>query len=142
MKNPQSRLKCYLTFNGGYQFAEYLLSLKNTKQRRILTKYRLTDHQLALETGRHRQTRLPREECTCSHCSRGEVDTDIHFILHCEKFSTVRDLHYEEIAKKPPNFPMLTSEEKLVVLLGGGTAAPLEAKYVCACPKLRDSQSL
>ena len=33
-----------------------LYSVRDTKQRQILTKYRLSDHQLAIETGRHKKT--------------------------------------------------------------------------------------
>ena len=102
--NPktQSRLNCYLTLNREYKLAEYLLSVRDTKQRWILTKYRLSDHQLAVETGRYRQTWL------CAHCSTGDVETEMHFLVHCEKFSSVRDFHYQEIAKKIPNLQMLT----------------------------------
>ena len=135
----QSRLNCYLTLNREYKLAEYLHTVRDVKQRRILTKYRLSDHQLAVETGRLRQTWLPREERICAHCSTGEIETEIHFLLNCEKFSSLRALHFGEIANKVVNFPMLTSEEKLVVLLGEGAAAPLAAKYVSACHSLRDS---
>ena len=52
-------------------------------------------------------------------CEReGTVETEIHFLLHCEKFSSLSVLHFEEIAKKIPNFPMLTPEEMLSVILG------------------------
>ena len=78
----QSRLNCYLALNREYKLAEYLHSVRDTKQRRILTKYRLSDHQLAIETGRYRQTWLPREERVCAHCSTGEVETEMHFLLH------------------------------------------------------------
>ena len=53
-----------------------------------------------------------------------EREREIHFLFHCEKFSSLRDLHFGKIAKKIANFPMLTSGEKLAVLLGEGTAAP------------------
>ncbi len=63
----------------------------------------------------------------CGHCSTGEVETEMHFLLHCEKFSALRDLHYGEMVKRIPHFVMLSPEEKLAVLLGEGTAAPLPA---------------
>ena len=66
----------------------------------------------------------------------------MHFLLHCEKFSSLRNFYFREIAKKITNFHILTPEEKMSVLLGEGTAAPLAAKYVSACHNLRDSQSL
>ena len=138
----QSRLNCYLTLNREYKLAEYLYSVRDTKQRQILTKYRLSDHQLAVETGTYRQTWLPREERVCGHCSTGEVETETHFLLRCEKFSSLTNFYCREIAKKITNFHILTPEEKMSVLLGEETSAPLAAKYVSACLRLRDSQSL
>ncbi|XP_042284188.1 GTPase IMAP family member 9-like [Thunnus maccoyii] len=43
----------------------------------------------------------------------------MHFHLHCEKFSSVKDFYYGKIAKKIPNFLTLSPEDKLAVLLGG-----------------------
>ena len=54
----QSRLNCYLALNREYKLAEYLQSVRDTKQRRILTNHRLSD-QLAVETGSYRQTWRP-----------------------------------------------------------------------------------
>ncbi|XP_042284189.1 GTPase IMAP family member 9-like [Thunnus maccoyii] len=58
----------------------------------------------------------------------GEVETEMHFHLHCEKFSSVKDFYYGKIAKKIPNFLTLSPEDKLAVLLGGesSTGATVE----------------
>ena len=52
-------MNSYLILNRNYELADYLLSVIDVKQRQILTKYRLSDHNLAVETGRHRKTWLP-----------------------------------------------------------------------------------
>ncbi len=46
-------------------FANYLL-IKPFKERQILSKYRLSDHDLEIERGRHRQTWTEREQRICS----------------------------------------------------------------------------
>ena len=51
----------------------------------------------------------------------GKREAQMHFFLHCEKFSSVRDFKYGERAKKITHFPKLTPEEKLSVLLDEGT---------------------
>ena len=53
--NTQSKLKCYQALKTEYELEEYLLTVRDTKQRQILTKYRLSDHSLAIERGRYKK---------------------------------------------------------------------------------------
>ena len=55
--NTQSKLKCYQALKTEYELEENLLTVRDTEQRQILTKYRLSDHCLATE-----RVWLPREE--------------------------------------------------------------------------------
>ena len=64
LTKTQNRLDCYRALKTDYKLAEYLFSVRDTKQRQILTKYRLSDHRLAIEKGRHRNTWLPKEQRT------------------------------------------------------------------------------
>ena len=50
----QSRMNSYLILNRYYESADYLVSVRDVKQRLILTNYRLREHNLAVETGGHR----------------------------------------------------------------------------------------
>ncbi len=85
----QSRLQCYLKLNREYSLADYLVSVRNRTHRHLLTKYRLSDHQLAIERGRHKKTWLPKEERICNECRSGSVETEEHF-LHVLKRRTVQ----------------------------------------------------
>ncbi len=58
----QSRLQCYLKLNREYSLADYLDSVMNITHRHLLMKYRLSDHQLAIERGQHKKMWLPKEE--------------------------------------------------------------------------------
>ena len=49
-----SKLECYLTLNREYNVAEYLTTVTDTMLRKYLTMYRLSEHSLAIERGRHR----------------------------------------------------------------------------------------
>ncbi len=68
----QSKLQLYRTIKSNYELEDYLQSVRDTKQRRILTKYRLSEHRLAIETGRHRKSWLPREQRVCVFTVRQE----------------------------------------------------------------------
>ncbi len=88
----QNKLTCYLALNHQHIFAEYLLTVRDPKQRQILTKYRLSDHSLAIENGPHKKSWLPPEERVCGHCMIGEVETEMVFLLKCEKYLNVRTI--------------------------------------------------
>jgi hypothetical protein len=96
------------------------------KQRQILTKYRLSDHNLAVETGRHRKTWLRREHRMCDHCQAEKVETEEHFLLHCKKCEILRRIYMEH-------------KDKIAILFGEGPSAALAAQYVLKCYNLRDS---
>jgi pectin methylesterase-like acyl-CoA thioesterase len=58
--------------------AEYLTTVTDPNLRKVLTMYRLSEHCLAIEKGRRRQTWLSREDRLCAHCPQNEVETELH----------------------------------------------------------------
>uniref|UniRef100_A0A671U6T8 ribonuclease H n=1 Tax=Sparus aurata TaxID=8175 RepID=A0A671U6T8_SPAAU len=52
----QSKLKCYLTLKRNFTLANDLSTVTDAKLRKALTMYRLSEHSLAVEKGRHRQS--------------------------------------------------------------------------------------
>ncbi len=87
----QSKLQLYRTIISNYELEDYLQMSGDTKQRRILTKYRLSEHRLAIETGRHRRAGYPESKRgVCVHCETGEIKTEVHFLLHCHKYISIK----------------------------------------------------
>ena len=136
----QSRLECYLALERDYKLAEYLSTVRDRKQRQILTKYRLSDHQLAIETGRHKKSWQPKENRICGHCSTGEVETEMHFLLQCETFIDIRNSYCNKFNSVIADFKDLSDLSKVKILLGEGDRAYLAAQYVSTCHNLRDSE--
>ena len=58
----ESKLESYLALNREHTVAEYLATVTDPNLRKALTTYRLSEHSLAIEKGRHRQTWLSRED--------------------------------------------------------------------------------
>ena len=56
--------------------------------------YRLSDHSLAIETGRHKKTWLPKEKRLCVHCNLAQVETEAHFLLSCPKYLSIRNQYF------------------------------------------------
>ena len=80
---------------------------------------RLIDHSLAIEKGRHKKCWLPKEQRICGHCTTGEVDTEMHFLLHCEKLENIRQNYFDKFKSNiPSNFENWSDDEKFLIVLG------------------------
>ena len=87
--------------------------------RKTLTKYRLSEHSLAIEKVRHRKTGLPVEERLCNHCTTAEPEQ--HFLAKCKKYKTTRECHFPKFETLIKGFKDLSDENRLPVLLGDDT---------------------
>ncbi len=127
----QHKLNFYLALKRQYNLPEYLFSVRDPKQRKILTKYRLSYHGFAIETGRHKKSWLPPEERVCSHWTAGEVETEMHFLLKCDKYGDVRTEYLQRFDSLMRDFSVLHENNKLRILLGEGG--------VTACHRMRET---
>ena len=116
--------------------ANYLTSVTDQTLRKTLTMYRLSDHRLAIETGRHRQTWQPREDRLCQLCPQRQVETETHFLLKCGVYEDLRTKFFSKIE----DFDSLSDQEKMCTVLGENSASAAEAAiYVRACHSLRET---
>ena len=58
-----SKLRCYKMFKNKFSKEEYLSLPIKFKHRQILTKFRCSDHNLMIETGRHKQLKIEERIC-------------------------------------------------------------------------------
>ncbi len=135
-------MELYLQLKRDYKPAEYLSCVKDHKLRKTLTKYRLSDHCLAIERGRHRQRWQPREQRLCLLCSQKELETEEHFLLHCDYYHHIRAAYLPKFKLNQTNFMALPNADKLRHILGENSKTiATAARYVSACHKLRLSAS-
>ena len=91
----------YTQFKNRVKFESYLADIKNRNHRVTFTKYKLSDHCLMIEKGRHKRPVLPREERFCPFCS-STVENEIHFLTQCSAYKNRNEL-FNMIAKEVPN---------------------------------------
>ena len=102
-----------------------------------MTKFRLSNHKLSIENGRHQG--LDKNARICPFCS--SVEDEIHFLAECKIYENTRkDLFYkvEEMLRKRN---MNHMEGKLLLkalLLENEEILPLVAKYITRAMDLRD----
>ena len=71
----QSKMRTYCTFKTQIMLENYLLNVKNLKTRIAVSKFRLSDHRLEIETGRYHRLK----NRLCSVCN--EVENEMHCLM-------------------------------------------------------------
>jgi len=106
-------LLSFLYTNFGLQ--KYLLLLKNSEQRKNLTRLRISAHRLHIEQGRYQG--IPRQNRICNRCTSNEIDDEVHFLFSCTSSQDDRYYMNSKINSLCSNFNSLNSNQKLIWLL-------------------------
>ena len=114
-RNENSKLKTYSTLKNEIGMEKYLIDIPNFKYRSVLTKLRLSNHSLLIETGRH--SRIERPLRFCTFCP-SMIEDELHFLIQCPTYKEMRDkhfpptgLHNTEISDKEKFHYMLKQED-------------------------------
>ena len=110
-----SKLRTYAIFKIEKGQEKYLSEIKNTSVRKQLSKFRLSNHSLMIETGRHRN--INSERRYCPFC-KNLVETEIHFLFHCPIYFAIRNNLIKEVLESKPDFLNLNDNDKLKYLMG------------------------
>ena len=88
IKENSSKLRTYALFKTKPGMEKYLVEIKNVSVRQQVTKFRLSNHRLAIETGRHNNT--PLEMRFCTFCP-DKIEDETHFLFECSLLKHLRD---------------------------------------------------
>ena len=105
IRREGSKLRTYALLKTEIGFENDIFEIKNPIKRILMTKFRLSNHRLMIEKGRH--INLPKAMRFCPFCHR-EVETDMHFLLVCPTSHALRS---------KPSFEYYTIEFKFIYLL-------------------------
>ena len=83
----RNKLRLYRDIKRTFQFEPYLDLINDFQSRKKITKIRCSDHNLEIETGRHRRTEI--HDRICHQCN-GNTESEKHFLLECPCFSSIR----------------------------------------------------
>ena len=86
-----SRLRTYKTLNGDFTSAKHLVL--PYLYRKVISKIRCSNHPLAIEKGRQKNPKTPREERICTVCEENAIEDEEHFLLKCPTYSILREHH-------------------------------------------------
>ena len=92
----------------------YLIKETNFKTRQLITKFRVSDHNLEVEIGRYKN--IPREQRTCKICTK-DIDDEYHFFLNCSINSNLRINLFNNIQQNNSDFLRYKPLDKLIYIL-------------------------
>ena len=110
------KLDTYFKFKTSFKFEEYL-NLKSYSTRKVLAKFRISDHSLRIETGRYEKKLdehgkaviLPRSERSCQFCINASnvLDDEIHFLFVRPFNENTRKLFFKDLFDVNSNLKLL-----------------------------------
>ena len=86
--STSSKLSTYKEFKTLLNPEKYLQAINNYFIRKQLTRFRISNHQLLIEDGRHRG--IDPIDRRCKFCDMKCVENEIHFLLVCPLYHNLR----------------------------------------------------
>ena len=116
------KLRTYCRFKES-RVEEPYLSLSIPRRLKVaLARFRTSNHNLEIETGR--RGNIPPENRLCKYCAMNDIaiiEDEYHVIFHCEKYKYLRDMYLDKTVVENPNlynFICLLKSNQYHVLLG------------------------
>ena len=99
--------------------------------------YRLSDHSLATETGRHQKTWLPKERRLFVHCNLAQVETEAHFLLSSPKCLSITNQYFPKFTVQNIKFEHQSEPNQIKIIMGEeDSTVEVAAQYISACHNL------
>ena len=114
--NESPKALSYILFKKNVCLEKYLYYVKNTKHRIALSRFRLSNHALLIEKGRHLRPPLERNERKCFIC-KNEIENEKHFLITCPLYIKERDVLFQTCRAKCRLFDSLISEEEKFIYI-------------------------
>ena len=132
------KLNFYYTIKKTYDPSAYLDLTRKIASRKALVKLRISSHKLLIETGKY--DNIPRNERVRNVCNCKTIEDEIHFLLDCLSYSSLRDMFFTKIEPSIP-FPRLLAKETLLSHIMNSTDYFIYTQltsFVSSCFELRD----
>ena len=111
---------------------KYLTTIQNPAIRRALTKFRISNYQLAIELGRFKRPPQTVSERICPMCHLNVVEDEIHFVLICPLYNVLREPLLKLASTLNKSFTFLTMLNKFTYIMSNDNASMINvlANYI------------
>ena len=107
--NTSSKLDSYCKFKEDTVLEPYIDTIKQTKYKFALSRFRLSSHSLAIEVGRYPRPRIARHERICAFCNMNVVENEFHFLFACPFYIDLRRKYLPAYYCSWPTIPKFKS---------------------------------
>ena len=128
--DKSGKLRTYRKFKSDLSYESYLDNVDDVLDRVHLTRFRISNHRLNIETGRY--TGINVNERICNFCNQNKIDDEKHFLLECDFHQKAR----LDILKL--RTPQLINESTLSNIMYNTKITKQLAKFISASFKKRD----
>jgi len=112
------KLTAYFDIKDNFKMEEYF-NIKKIQYKQIFCKFRISAHNLRIETGRYEKERndsgqyikLDRSGRVCQLCNSGSVEDEFHFLFKCPLYNKERETVLNEICKDNQNLLNLSDKQ-------------------------------
>ena len=129
--NNLPKLSCYRSFKRKFCFEAYLDKIQNQKLLKSFARFRLSSHELEIETGRF--SNIPRDERFCKMCNSGYIKTEFHFLLCCPTYNDMRREYFGNNCRP--------TQSKFISLMSCNSKKKILniSKYISICLDFREA---
>ena len=113
----QPKLRTYKNFKTTYCLEPYLIMNLPKKTYVNIARFRVSSHNLRIETGRHETPKLPLTDRICPKCDANDIEDEEHCLLICKNNETHRLKLFGTVLKIIPNFKNLSKSEQFHAIL-------------------------
>ena len=123
--NESHKLNFYRRYKKECRTEQYLDSIYESKYRISLSRFRLSSHNLSIETGRYNG--VPKEERLCNFCNMRKMEDEFHFLLVCPLYTELRRKYFKNYFC---NWPTLNKFDQLMLSSSKKTLGTLASLFI------------
>ena len=129
INKESSKLRSYKLIKDKIGLETYLTTVINTNNRKMFSKFRLSNHNLMIEKGRH--LKIDKNLRFCPFCPN-HIEDEMHFLLECACYTTHRRVLFDSINEKTKinNIQSKNKQELFKDLLSRTDTALHTAQYL------------
>ena len=84
------KLEFFKQIKNNYEPESYLNQIRHFDQKKIFTKFRISNHKLAIETGRYFKEKIQTHLRQCKCCNNNAIESEMHVLYHCPLYDNLR----------------------------------------------------
>ena len=114
IRDARSKLRTYALFKSETGLEGYLVDVKNVSIRQKVSKFRLSNHRLAIEKGRHDGLQI--EQRVCTFCP-DRIEDEAHFLFQCPTYQILRERYLEPVIENIRGFEFFPIDFKVKAIM-------------------------